>query len=367
MKKNIDILFISIIILSIIAVSIFWLVNKDAMHQDNINIIEPAKTQEVKEDNTIKKIPENIVKQNSLTNFIFDIIADPHMDEQSDSEIFKQTLNNIVQDNPSFVVDLGDTFMIDKLKDPSEENIRARYVLIKEYYDLLGNIPLYFTVGNHEGEAGWDKINARDYRLEYFPEQDYGKNYYSFEENNALFIILDPFTYTMKKPKDDGWLWTLGKEQYEWLKETLELSNAEYKFVFIHHLVGSGSGDGRGGVEFANLYEWGGNNVDGSYGFDSKRPGWGKPIHQLLLENNVNAVFKGHDHFYAKQEMDGIIYLTLPQPSHPGNKVNTAEEYGYYEGEIIGGSGHIRVTVNDEVTIEFVRYEGNIVNKISIS
>jgi hypothetical protein len=36
------------------------------------------------------------------------------------------------------------------------------------------------------------------------------------------------------------------------------------------------------------------------------------PIHQLLLENHVTTVFHGHDHLFAKQELDGIIYQEVP-------------------------------------------------------
>jgi hypothetical protein len=116
-------------------------------------------------------------------------------------------------------------------------------------------------------------------------------------------------------------------------------------------------GSARGGVEVANLYEWGGNNADGSYGFDEQRPGWGIPIHQLLITNNVTAVFHGHDHVFVKQELDGIIYQECPQPSNdqPDN-TGLAEDYGYVNGDVISGSGHLHVTVTPEqVSIEFIR------------
>jgi len=288
---------------------------------------------------------------NTTDLFSFAVQADPHMDEQSDPNVYKQTLANIIKDKPAFLIDLGDTFMIDKLQSKSEENIKARYVLMKSYFDLLGNIPLYLVVGNHDGEAGWDKLNSSKYRLEYFPNNKY--SYYSLEQNNSLFIILDPYRFTTTKPNADGWGWTLGKEQYDWLKNVLATSKAAHKFVFIHQLVG-GDNQGRGGTELAKLYEWGGYNTDGSYGFDKNRPGWGKPIHQLLVDNKVEIVFKGHDHFYAKQDLDGIVYQTMPQPSHPGDKINTATEYGYTSGDIIGGSGHLLVTVvGDSVKVEF--------------
>jgi len=138
------------------------------------------------------------------------------------------------------------------------------------------------------------------------------ENYYSFEWGSALIVVIDPYWYTMEKPNADGWGWTLGKQQYDWLKGTLENSNASYKFVFAHQLVG-GDSQGRGGVEKAGLYEWGGNNPDGSYGFGAYRPGWAKPVHQLLVDTNVDVFFHGHDHFFAKQELGRVIYQLVPQ------------------------------------------------------
>jgi len=313
------------------------------------------------------------------SSFVFAVQADPHLDEQSDPETYNQTLKNILKDNPDFLIDLGDNFMTDKLPEKSETKIKSRYLLMRDFYDsIIYSIPLFLTLGNHEGEAGWDFNNSKSNlallshqnRLSYYPnpypnsfysgnlqkeDNQFLEDYYAFEWSDALFVILDPYRYTEKKPNSNGWEWTLGKEQYDWLKATLEKSKAKYKFVFIHQLVG-GDDQGRGGVEFAKYYEWGGNNLDGSYGFKLNRPSWEKPIHQLLTDNKVDVVFKGHDHFFAKQELDGIIYQTLPQPSHPGDKVNTAEEYGYRSGEIIGGSGYLRVVVsNSKTTVQFVK------------
>lgn len=333
MSNNSKIL-ISILILAIIAVCGFWFFKKNR--------------------NTIS-LPKNLPSSLVSSGFVFDVQADPHMDENSDADTYKQTLANIKSDQPAFLVDLGDIFMVDKQTDKSETNIKSRYTLMKSYYDLLGSIPFYFAMGNHDGEAGWDNLNTKNYRKTYFSEETLDKNYYSFSQKDALFIVLDPYTYTTTKPNSDGWKWTLGKDQYDWLKNTLETSNAKYKFVFIHQLVG-GDNQGRGGVEMAKYYEWGGKNLDGSDGFAVNRPGWDKPIYQLLVDNKVNIVFKGHDHFFAKQDLEGVVYQTVPQPSHAGDKIDTAAEYGYTAGEILGGSGYLHVMVDDsKVTVEFIK------------
>ena len=294
-----------------------------------------------------------------LSTNTFAIQADPHMDQNSSEEVYLGTLKEVVKVAPAFLMDLGDIFMVDKLQDKSEKNIRERFELMKGYYGNLGSVPLKITLGNHDGELGYSKFNTKNYRKEYFPEQTGELAYYSFEGPGQLHIVLDPFTYTTENPKDDGWQWTLGKVQYDWLVKTLQASTAPHKFIYIHHLL-VGNAQSRGGVEIAHLNEWGGKSNDGSYGFDQYRPGWGKPIHTLLVENKVGFVFKGHDHLYVKQELDGIIYQTVPQPSHPGDKLDV-KQYGYLSGKGVGGSGFIKVRTEGAVAdVDFVKFDGSI-------
>ena len=294
-----------------------------------------------------------------LSTNTFAVQADPHMDQNSSAEVYLGTLKEVVKAAPAFLMDLGDIFMVDKLQDKSEKNIRERFELMKGYYGNLGNVPLKITLGNHDGELGYSKFNTKNYRKEYFPEQTGELAYYSFEGPGQLHIVLDPFTYTTENPKDDGWQWTLGKVQYDWLVKTLQTSTAPHKFIYIHHLL-VGNAQSRGGVEIAHLNEWGGKSNDGSYGFDQYRPGWGKPIHTLLVENKVGFVFKGHDHLYVKQELDGIIYQTVPQPSHPGDKLDV-KQYGYLSGKGVGESGFIKVRTEGAVAyVDFVKFDGSI-------
>lgn len=295
----------------------------------------------------------------SISTSTFAIQADPHMDENSSAAVYEGTLQQIVAASPAFLMDLGDIFMVDKLPNKSEANIRARFELMKGYYQKLGSVPLKICLGNHDGELGYSNFNTKNFRKEYFPEQTGELAYYSFTGPDQLHVVLDPFTYTMKNPTAAGWEWTLGKTQYDWLVNTLKNSKEKHKFVYIHHLL-VGDPTSRGGVEIAMKNEWGGKNNDGSYGFDTNRPGWGKPIHQLLLDNRVGFVFKGHDHLYVKQELDGIIYQTLPQPSHPGDKINV-NQYGYLSGKGVGGSGFLKVsTSGNQAKVDFILFDGKI-------
>jgi hypothetical protein len=276
--------------------------------------------------------------------------------------------------------------MTDKLKNDKgiipRDTITYRSKLFRDYYETISHsVPIYISMGNHEGESGWNLTNNENNiavwgtldRKKYFmnpaPNDFYTgdqtkhayvglrENYYEFTWGDAQFIILDPYWYTTTKPDaNTGWRWTLGKTQYDWLRTSLEKSKAKFKFVFAHQLIG-GDPNGRGGIEFADFYEWGGKNKDGSDGFATNRPGWYKPIKDLFTENRVTIFFHGHDHFYAKQDKDCLVYQETPQPSHPVfATANSATEYGYVKGEIYPNAGHLRVNVNgDGVKVDYVR------------
>ena len=306
------------------------------------------------------------------SSFSFAVEADPHLDESSNYTTFRNMLQNAGMAQPDFLVDLGDNFMTDKLPLITYNHIEERHLLYRWFWDAVcHSVPLYLVIGNHEGEYGWALDGSQDnmpnmatsIRKLYYPNPQAGEfysgstqeypfvgpreNYYAWTWGDALFIVLDPYINTVNKPgkTGDGWDFTLGKTQYDWFRETLEGNDSKFKFVFAHQIVG-GDSEGRGGVEWVDYYEMGGKNPDGSWEFDTERPGWGKPLHLLMAENSVNIYFHGHDHFYAKQEKDGIIYQLMPQPSHTNyTRVGNAEAYGYLSGEILPNSGHLLVTV----------------------
>ena len=79
------------------------------------------------------------------------------------------------------------------------------------------------------------------------------------------------------------------------------------------------------------------------------------PIHALLVKHGVSVVFHGHDHLYAREELDGMVYQEVPQPGHPNGGTRSAGDYGY-TGQVRGSSGYLRVAVGPtEAEVEYVR------------
>lgn len=310
--------------------------------------------------------------------FSFAIEADPHLDSNSLPDAYSLTLQNILAAKPDFMFDLGDTFMSEKEPTKNQSTVTARHVLFRPYFgSVCHSVPLYLILGNHEGEVGWESnstatslaVMVSNTRKLYYPNPSPNsfysgntkeeplvglrENYYAFEWGDALFVVLDPYWYTVTKP---DWGWTLGADQYNWFRKTLTESKAKFKFVFCHNLVGGNTKDARGGAEFADFFEMGGKNLDGTSGWSNYRPGWPKPIHQLMVENRVTAFFHGHDHFFGKQEKDGVIYQVVPQPSNRSLTNISAAEYGYVNGTFLPGRGFLKVTVSPEsVKIDYIR------------
>ena len=116
-----------------------------------------------------------------------------------------------------------------------------------------------------------------------------------------------------------------------WFKQTLENSDAKYKFVFSHQMVG--------GIPKSHIRRWRGLRARRRRGSGRILSGAEKtqtaqtdlqrhriaadfgttPIHQLMVENGVSAYFHGHDHQYVYETRDGIVYQEVPSPSMSGS------------------------------------------------
>ena len=336
--------------------------------------------------------------------FTFAVLADSHLQnrlrnrDDAGLELYRRTLRNVHRDNPDFCIDLGDTFHTEAYvgRDSADyEEAIERHLDHRPYLELACQTAAYFVaLGNHEGEQGW-RLNGTEDSLAVWatnarkllyplptpddfytgnprsePFVDMRENYYAWEWGDALFVVLDPFWTTTVKPHSffgpgsgDNWDWTLGYQQYNWLVQTLENSSATFKFVFSHHVTGGVSLYGCGGVEAAShalggrgSFEWGGEDLDGNYVFDAMRPGWGLPIHDLMVANDVTIYFHGHDHVFVRQELDGVVYQECPQPSDASYGHGQYVSSLYLSGDKVNNSGHVRVTVSPtKVTVEYVR------------
>jgi hypothetical protein len=320
------------------------------------------------------------------STFIFELQGDSHPERthQNDPALYAHVLRAAAADRPDFYLTLGDDFSVDTLPEVSAAAVEELYYNQRQYLGLVGSCaPLFLVNGNHEQAARCNlsgtpdnvAVWAQNSREKYFPQPGPGgiytgdteqvahigllRDYYAFTWGDALFVVIDPYWHSDApvdnvfgggKKMRDLWHITLGDAQYRWLKQTLEQSRAKYKFVFAHHV----NGTTRGGVEQADFYEWGGRDRGGIWEFDTRRPGWDQPIHQLMAKTGVTIFFQGHDHIFAKQEKDGVIYQTLPVPAGRPDALDNKQ--AYRTGDVIAGSGRLRMTVSPgTVRVEFMR------------
>ncbi|HEY3328695.1 MAG TPA: metallophosphoesterase [Capsulimonadaceae bacterium] len=318
--------------------------------------------------------------------FTFALQGDSHPErpQQFDSSLYLQTLAAVSLDRPDFYLLLGDDFSVDTLRTVNSSEVQRVYLFQRAFLGQLAqSVPLFLVNGNHEqaSAANLDgtpdnvAVWAQTARNSLFALPDTGgiytgdaepvphigllRDYYAWTWGDALFVVIDPYWHSSKavdNPYGGGekprnlWESMLGDSQYKWLAKTLESSNAKYKFVFNHHILGTG----RGGIEEVPLFEWGGRDKNGQDLFASKRPGWAMPLHQLFVKNGVSVVFQGHDHIFAHQELDGVTYQTLAEPADPNYASYNFE--AYQRGDKRPNSGYVRVKVAaDSATVEYVR------------
>ena len=337
------------------------------------------------------------------STFTFCIHGDSHPERTNNmynANFYALTLNTAAADQPDFYMTIGDDFSVDNIptNEINQAAVTYRYTLQRQYLDLVGaNAPVFLVNGNHEEASRWAFLNtnlvapgystvtysniaawAQIARNQFYPEPApdsfyYGmtndtlpgigplRSCYAWTWGDALFVTLDPYWYSTnavdtayaesQHPTGNNWLVTHGDPQYFWLKQTLEQSQAKYKFVFAHHVMGTG----RGGIEEAVQYEWGGHNVDGTWGFATNRPNWPMTIHQLMVSNNVTIFFQGHDHIFVRQQLDGVTYQSLPNPADPNYSLFNSDAYTNFIYKT-NNTGYTRVTVSPtNVKVDYVR------------
>jgi 3',5'-cyclic AMP phosphodiesterase CpdA len=123
-------------------------------------------------------------------------------------------------------------------------------------------------------------------------------------------------------------------EQFNWLEAVLVNSAQEHKFVFLHHPLYTDPGKGHHAHDSMDRY-----------------PESRNMLGALLAKYKVEAVFAGHEHYYERRAVDGVLYIITGGGGAP---IYDKEEYGGY-------NHFVQVTVNgDKVSGEVVDVNGKV-------
>ncbi len=165
---------------------------------------------------------------------ITDMHIKPEPIPQQGIEKLLQSLDSL-DEKPDLVINTGDNVW-DSLQHSKEETLK-QWDSWNEYFRSKLKYPLYNCLGNHD-IWGW---NLKEPEVKNDPE--YGKvlgmkmlglekSYYSFDEGNWHFIMLDSLTY-----KDGGgYFGKLGDEQMSWLENDLQQVSQDKPICLSSHI-----------------------------------------------------------------------------------------------------------------------------------
>ncbi len=190
----------------------------------------------------------------------FAIISDTHVGTRN--SVYPAVIHALDQQKIEMIIHTGDAV-----------NKGGSRVQWERFLKITGQgRRLYLAPGNHDlrRAGGFEQYSH------FFP-----KTYYSFEQDDSLFLVLNT-----ELPNEEG---CIAGQQLEWLKEELDRPG-RYKFVFLHEPLFPL-------VRFR--------------GFDRHRPERDR-LHNLFRDKGVSLVVAGHDHFYSRTVRDGITYVIAP-------------------------------------------------------
>ncbi len=235
-------------------------------------------------------------------------------DNRSGDETYKKLVSLIMERNPDFVVNTGDI-----IATPGDNRQWAKFWEMSKPI----TVPYFLTVGNHDANP---KV-PRSERI-YQEQVDLPGNefYYAFTAGNSLFIVLDSFL--------DGQERNITGEQFKWIEGVLAKSKEKHKFVFLHHPMYTDLGKGHHAHDSLDKY-----------------PESRDRLEALLVSGKVDAVFAGHEHYYERRTVDGILHIITGGGGAP-----------LYDREEDGGFHHfVRVTVDgDTMHGEVVDIQGKV-------
>lgn len=197
--------------------------------------------------------------------FTFFHMTDPQAQNEPQYQAWAGVVDTAFKMHPEskFIMSTGD------LTDCPANFKQWKWLLNTASSDLMSTA-LMPAAGNHEDE---ESALDQSFLLSDTPDQNRSSGvYYSYDYNNAHFIVLNTNDLSAKKALSD--------EQIAWLKQDAAASGAQWKIVALHKAVYS----------------------NGSHYDDKDVKAIRKQLSSLLPELGIDLVLQGHDHVYLRTD-----------------------------------------------------------------
>ena len=198
--------------------------------------------------------------------FTFVVMGDNRPTFKEQPYVYYKIVKKLKKLNPDFIISTGD--IIEGYTKNEKELLRMYDDYISVTKPILNK--LYFVAGNH------DVMRLKKLYDDYMKK--FGKFYYSFDKENAHFIILNSEEW-----KHSG---EIVGAQWEWLKNDLKKNKKKHIFVFLHRPI------------YAKIGHIG-SSMD-------KYPKKRDKLATLLKKYNVDMIFTGHTHIYNFSVINGL-------------------------------------------------------------
>ena len=176
-------------------------------------------------------------------------------DSRSGADVYRRVLAAVAGDGSEFLVHTGDLV---------NEGTEVQWQAFEEIMEAFA-LPFYPVPGNHDGLSG---------QLEgYLAHSGAPAAHYSFDRAGVHF--------TMADSHNGG----ISAGELAWLRDDLSASTQPLKMVFLHHPP----------------FDPDGTDHIMAYGNEA--------FMQLMVEQQVDYVFAGHIHAYAREEREGVTYV----------------------------------------------------------
>jgi 3',5'-cyclic AMP phosphodiesterase CpdA len=213
-------------------------------------------------------------------------------DSRHNPAVFRRVLDAVMADGSQFLLHTGDLV---------DEGIDSQW---QEFDGIIAGfgLPFYPVPGNHDGLSG--KLDG------YLAHSGSPAAHYSFDRG--------PVHFTLADSHNGG----INGAELAWLRDDLAATTQPLKIVVLHHPP----------------FDPDGSDHIMAYGNDG--------FMALMAEQQVDYVFAGHIHAYARAERDGVVYIYTGGAGAPLYSSGHPQAFYHY----------LRVTVQgEEVTIEVIR------------